>query len=91
MPDLIGHSVSLPPPSASAYATYRDPSISSPACYHHRIPTCAPGTLFDPSHRSNSDRVAMYCATVFWRRLRYSSIAKNPDSFLTVAAKVCFH
>ena len=40
---------------------------------------------------SNSDHVAMYCMAVFWRRLVYSSIVKNPASSLAVASKVYFH
>ena len=30
----------------------------------------------------------MYCATVFWRRLMYSSIVKNPASSRAVADEV---
>ena len=33
-----------------------------------RIPTRSPVEFSDPSHRSNSDRGGMYCATVFWCR-----------------------
>ena len=69
---------SPPSPSAVAAAAYRAPSRSITTSSHHRIPTRAPGALYDPSHRSNSDCVAMYCATVFFRRLMYSSIVKNP-------------
>ena len=39
---------------------------------------------------SNSDHVAMYCMAVFWRRLVYSSMVKNPDLSLSVAAEVYF-
>ena len=33
----------------------------------------------------------MYCATVFCRRLIYSSIVKNPTSYFAAAAKVYLH
>ena len=66
--------------------------MSSPSCSDHLIPTLAYGSLSDPSHRSNIDRVAMYCATVFWRLLMYSSIVKNPASYLAIAsAEVYLH
>ena len=63
--------------SANAATASRAPVRSIPSCSHHRIPTCAPGALSDPSHRSNSDHVAIYYATVLWRRLMYSSIVKK--------------
>ena len=56
----------------------RAPARSITTCSHHRNPTCAPGALSNPSHSSNSDRVAMYCATIFWRRLMCSSTTKTP-------------
>ena len=68
-------------PSTAAAGDSRAPSRSISFCYHHRIPTRAPGALSDPSHRSNRDCVEIYCATVFCRRLMYSSIAKNPASY----------
>ena len=76
------------PPSSSITGDAAScvPSGSIPSCHHHRIPTCSPGALYDPSHRSNSDCVLMYCATVFWRRLTYSSIVKNPTSSLAAVA-----
>ena len=58
---------------------------------HHRIPTCAPGFLSDSSHRYISDRVVMYCATVFCRCLMYYSIIWNPASSFAVSAKVYYH
>ena len=80
-------------PSLSVDAT--DASLSPtrllPACYHHCIPTCAPGALSNSSHRSNSDCVVIYCATVFWRRQMYSSIVKNPASSLAIVAKFYVH
>ena len=33
----------------------------------------------------------MYCATMFWLHLMYSSITNNPASYLAVAAKVYVH
>ena len=33
----------------------------------------------------------MYCVTVFWSHLMYSSIINNPASSLAVAVKVYFH
>ena len=61
------------------------------ACYHHRIPTHTPRLLSEPSHRSNSDHTAIYCVTVFWHRLTYSSIVKKPAASLAAAVKVYFH
>ena len=61
------------------------------ACSCHQIPIRDPGSLSDPSHRYSSDRVAMYCATVFCRSLMYCSIIWNPASSLAVAAKVFSH
>ena len=51
----------------------------------------APGALYDPSHRSNSDRVVIYCATVFWRRLMYYSIVKKPAASIAITAEVYLH
>ena len=81
------------PPSSSATAAVasRAPSRSITSCSHHRIPTCTPGALSDPSYRSNSDRVAIYCVTVLWRRLTYSSIVKTPTASLSAAAKLYFY
>ena len=64
----IRHS-SSPSPSAVAATSSRTPTRSIPTCSHHCIPTRSPGALSDPSHRYNSDHVAIYCATVFWIRL----------------------
>ena len=33
----------------------------------------------------------MYYATVFWRRLEYSFIVKNPAASLAAASEVYFH
>ena len=79
------------PPSAVAAANSRDPAMSTPTCSHHCIPNHAPRDLSDPSHRSNSDRVAMYCATVFCRRLIYSSIVNNTASSLDATVEVYLH
>ena len=88
LPLRHSYSLSLYVAAAAAYLSL-DRVIT--ACYHHCTPTSAPGTLSDPSCRSNSDCVAMYCATVFWRRLTYSSIVKKPDSYLATAAKAYLH
>ena len=82
---------SLPSSSATASVSSCAPARSIPSCSHHRIPTRAPGDLSDPSHRTNCDRVAIYCATVFWRRLTYSSIVKKPTASIAAAAEVYFH
>ena len=50
---------SPPSSSATAAAATRATARSIPACSHHRIPTCAPGALSYPSHRSNSYRIAI--------------------------------
>ena len=55
---------------------------------HLHPPPCA---LSDPSHRSDSDPIAMYYKTVFWRRRMYSTIVNNPDSSLVIAAEVYIH
>ena len=78
-------------PSAVAAAASRAPVRSIPTCYHHHIPNRSPGALSDPSHRSNSDRLAMCYATLFCCRLIYSSIVKNPASSLATAAEMYFH
>ena len=67
------------------------PAKLIPACYHHRIPTRSPSALSGPSHRSTSDRVEMYCVTVFLRCQMYSSIVWNPASFLDISAEVYVH
>ena len=61
------------------------------SCPHHRIQTRTPGSLSNPSHRFNSDRVAIYCATLFWRRLKYFSIVKNPAVSFAAATEVYLH
>ena len=84
---------SAPSPSAvaAAVAASRARARSIPAYYHHRIPNRTPGALSDPSNKSNSDCVAMYCVTVFCRRLIYSYIVKNPDFPLAAAVEVYIH
>ena len=81
------------PPSSyvTAAATSRAPARLISSCYHHRILTCAPGALSDPSHRSISDIVAVYCANIFWRRRTYYSIFKKPAASLAAAAEIYFH
>ena len=82
---------SPPSSSSTAAAASRAPSRSIPACYHHHILTCTPGAISDSSHRSNSDYVPIYCETVFWSRLTYSSIVKKPAASLAAAYEVYFH
>ena len=82
------HHSSTPSPSTVAAAASRAPARSIPTCSHHRISTCAPIALSNPSHRSSSERVAIYCATVFCCRLIYSYIVNNPASSISAAAKV---
>ena len=74
-------------PSSATDSDSRAPARSIPACSHHCIPTRSPGAFSEPSHRSNSYRVAIYCATVFWSRLMYSSIVKNPASSCDVSPR----
>ena len=89
IPHLIPLRHTSPPSlSAAAAATSLNPSRLSHACSHHRIPTCTHSVFYNPSHRSNSDRLVMYCATVFWCCLMYSSIVKNHASSLAVADEV---
>ena len=83
---------SSPPYSSSTSAVAsRSPSRSIPSCSHHHIPTCAPVALSNPSHGYNSDHVAIYCTTVFWRHLTYSSIVKKPAASLAADTEVYFH
>ena len=77
--------------STTSAAASRASARSITSCFHHRIPTRAPGVLSDPSHRSNSDRVEIYCTTVFWRRLTYYSIVKNPTASLAAAVELYLH
>ena len=56
-------------PSDVASATSCAPTRSITACSHHCIPNHDPGSLSNPLHRSNSDCIAMFCTTVFCRRL----------------------
>ena len=81
------------PPSSSATSASASRAFarSITACSHHRIPNRSLGALSDSSHRSNSYRVAIYCATVLWRRLTYSSIIKKPAASLAAAAEVYLH
>ena len=69
IPTLLPLRHASPPSlSASASAASLAPARLILACYRHFIPNCAPGAFSDPSHRSNSYRVAMYYETMFWRR-----------------------
>ena len=91
-PPLLLLQHSYPPSiSAASAATSLAPARLIPYCSHHHIPTRSPGALSDPSHRSNIDCVAIYCATVLWSHLVYSSIVKNPVSSRAVAAEVYIH
>ena len=86
-PSLLSPIISVTATATSILA----PTKLIPACYHHHIPNRAPSALSKPSHRSNSDRVEMYCVTVFLRCQMYSSIVWNPASFLAVAAELYVH
>ena len=77
--------------AAVAFAASRAPTRLMSAWYHHRIPNCSPSALSNPSPMSNSDWVAMYCATVFCCCQMYSSIVLNPASSLAASANVYFH
>ena len=81
----------IPSSYATEAAAYCAPARSIPVCSHHHTPNHAPGSLSDTSHSSNSDCIAIYCATVFWSRLKYSSIVKKPAASLADAAEVYFH
>ena len=73
----------LPPPLI--------PRQIKPPCSHQGIPTRATGALSNPSQRSNSDCVVSYRDTMFWIRLMYSSIVKNPAYSRAIAAEVYVH
>ena len=90
---FISSSRHFPSPSTSTTtaAASRALDLSIPACSQNHIPTRAPGALSNPSHRYNSDRVEIYCATVFWRCLTYYSIFRKPATSLDAAPEVCFH
>ena len=77
-------------PSSTAAASHT-PSRSMPACPHYQILTHAPVALPNPSHRSNSDCVVIYCMTRFWSRLPYSSIVSKSVASLAAATEVYFH
>ena len=77
------HSSPLSPSDVAAAAS-RSPARSITTCPHRRIPNRAPGAFSNPPHRPNSDHAVMYCATMIFRRLIYSSIVKIlPPYFLT--------
>ena len=61
------------------------------ACSHHRIPTRAPCIRSVASQRSRSNQIAMYCATMFFLCLMYTSIISNPASALAVTVVVYYH
>ena len=82
------HHSSLLSPSVATSAASRAPARSIPTCFHHRITTLAHGALSNPFHRSNSDSVAMYFATVICCSLMYSYIIKNPAFSIAVASEV---
>ena len=88
---ILLHHSSHPSLSANSSVASLAPYKLSLTCSHHCILTRAPGALSDSSHRSNSDCVAMYCATVLWCHRMYSYIVKNSASYLAVAAKVYVH
>ena len=76
---LLLHSLLLPPPTIYQVKIRLFPPPP---------PYLLPNAFSDPSHSSNSDRVSIYCAIVFWNSLMYYSIVKNPSSSRAVAAEV---
>ena len=83
IPLLYSSSPSLSP-YVSVASVFCAPDISRPACSHHCIPIRAPWVLSVASQRSRSDRVTMYCATVFCLCRMYVS---NPASALDASSK----
>ena len=82
---------STPSHSAIATAPSRALARSIPTCPHHCIPTRDPGALSDPSYRSTSVCINMYCVTVFFRRPICSSIIKNTNSSRATASEFYLH
>ena len=83
---ILPHSLPPLPLPLPAPPPYQYPPVITTASL-----IAPPGALSNPSHRYNSDCVAMYCATMFGCRLMYSSIIKNPASSRAVAAEVYVH
>ena len=67
-------------PAVSSSASTRAPSKSSPSCYHHRLETCITGRHTDSSYRSIIVRIKIYCATVLFLHVIYSSSSSSPAS-----------
>ena len=78
-------------PSTPAYsavvAVSLAPDISMPAFYHQCIPTRFPCFLTIASHMSRSDRVAIYCTTIFCLLWMYIYIISNPASTISASAE----
>ena len=79
------------PPSSLASSGSCTPALSIPNSSQTCIPTCVPRALSDPSYRSNSDHVDMYCANVLCHRLIYYSIVINHASPLSDVDEVYLH
>ena len=82
---------SLSVSAASAAAVCLDPARSISACSHYSIPANDTCFLSTASHRSISDCIAIYRATVFYLRRMYVSIVSNPASALAASAEVYYH
>ena len=77
--------------SAAADAVSLSPAKSIPDCSHHRIPTCAPYFFYTTLQRSKIDRVAIYCAAIFYLYQMQVSIGSNPASYISASSKVYSH
>ena len=82
-------------PSYSAFAAAAiisfAPAISMLYCYHHHTHTRPPCFLSVASQRFRSDRVAMYCDTVFYLCQMYASIVSIPTLALAASVEVYSH
>ena len=71
----------LPPvsslPSAATYPALIL-MIFRASCSHHLLNRRIPGFRSSAKHKSMIGRVAIYCATMFWRRAIYTPISSNP-------------
>ena len=85
---LLYSSIPYSSTSAAVSVVSLSPVISIPACSYHHITTRAPCILSVALHRSRSDLVAMYCATVLCLCQMYASIVSNLASALAASAEV---
>ena len=77
--------------SAAASVVSYAPVRSITTCSRHCIPTCAPCCLSSASHRSRSDFVAIYWATIFCFRQMHVSIVSNPAFDISASTEVYSH